>query len=80
MLPTTILVDDKPRCVVRPTDQKALNRFLRNGKGFLLADSPGGAISHRPATDAEREKWDSAFALHRACGADEEEFVGTPLW
>ena len=27
MLPTTILVDDTPRCVVRPNDTKALNRF-----------------------------------------------------
>ena len=37
MLPTTILIDEAPRCVVRPTDTKDLNRFIRNGKGFLLA-------------------------------------------
>jgi len=32
MLPTTILIDETPRCVVRPTDMKDLTRFIRNGK------------------------------------------------
>jgi hypothetical protein len=39
MLPTTILVDEAPRCVVRPNDVKDLNRFIRNGKTFLLAEN-----------------------------------------
>jgi hypothetical protein len=38
MLPTTILIDDAPRCVVRPTDAKDLNRFIRIGRSFLLAE------------------------------------------
>ena len=32
MVPMTILVDDAPKCVVRPNDMKGLQRFLRNGK------------------------------------------------
>ena len=51
MLPTTIVVDDKPRCVVRPNDMKALQRFLRNGKTYLLAENPTGAVSFRAASE-----------------------------
>jgi hypothetical protein len=79
MLPTTILVDEAPRCVVRPTDNKALNRFIKNGKGYLLAERPEGKISHRNADDAEVTKWHNAFALHKAWGGDEEAFFGVPL-
>lgn len=79
MLPTTILIDDKPMCVVRPTDSKALNRFIRNAKGFLLAETPDGKISHRTADETESEKWQLAFALHRAWGGDDEAFFGIPL-
>jgi hypothetical protein len=39
MLPMTILVDEVPRCVVRPTDKKDLDRFIRNAKKFLLANN-----------------------------------------
>ncbi len=56
MLPTTILVDDTPRCVVRPNDTKALNRFLRNGRAYLLAENPGGHIAHRNADEIEFDK------------------------
>lgn len=79
MLPTTILIDEKPRCVVRPTDTKALNRFIKNGKSFLLAEKPEGKISHRSADEAEMEKWHCAFALHKAWGGDDEAFFGVPL-
>jgi hypothetical protein len=79
MTPTTILIDDLPRCVVRPTDQKALNRFLRNSKAYLLAGRPDGAVTHREADAAELAKWADALALHRACGGDDEEFSGVPL-
>jgi hypothetical protein len=79
MLPTTILVDDAPRCVVRPTDTKDLHRFIRNGKGFLLAGKPDGKITHRLANDAELGKWQCGLALHRAWGGAEEEFFGLPL-
>jgi hypothetical protein len=79
MLPTTILIDEAPRCVVRPTDTKALNRFIRNGKSYLLAEKPDGKISHRNANEAESMKWQNALALHRAWGGDDEEFFGTPL-
>ena len=79
MLPTTILIDETPRCVVRPTDTKALNRFIRNGKSFLLADNPSGKITHRGADETESAKWRNAFALHKAWGGDEEAFFGIPL-
>ncbi|BAF89429.1 hypothetical protein [Azorhizobium] len=79
MLPTTILIDEAPRCVVRPTDNKDLQRFLRNGKSFLLAEKPGGVISHRMAEPAEMDKWSTALSLHKAWGGAEEEFFGIPL-
>ncbi len=79
MLPTTILIDDAPRCVVRPTDTKDLSRFIRNGKGFLLAEKPDGRITHRPADAVEMSKWQTGLALHKAWGGAEEEFFGLPL-
>jgi hypothetical protein len=79
MLPTTILVDDSPRCVVRPTDTKDLNRFIRNGKSFLLAQKPEGKITHRTATEIEQSKWRDAFTLHKVWGGDDEGFFGVPL-
>jgi hypothetical protein len=79
LLPTTILIDHAPRCVVRPTDTKDLNRFIRNGRSFLLADNPDGKISHRPANEAECSKWQTGLALHKAWGGADEEFFGLPL-
>jgi len=79
MLPTTILIDESPRCVVRPMDTKDLNRFLRNGKAFLLAERPVGKISYRAATDLEQSRWREAFALHKAWGGEDEGFFGVPL-
>ncbi|MGB5145889.1 MAG: hypothetical protein WBN86_02055 [Porticoccaceae bacterium] len=79
MLPTTILVDESPRCVVRPTDAKALSRFIRNGKNYLLGENPNGAISHRPADTEESAKWHEALALHQAWGGAEEDYFGIPL-
>ena len=79
MLPTTILIDEYPRCVVRPNDTKDLNRFLRNAKGFLLANRPEGKITHRPASDTEQSKWREALALHKAWGGEDEGFFGVPL-
>lgn len=79
MLPTTILIDESPRCVVRPVDTKDLNRFLRNGKSFLLAEKPSGKVTHRTATEAEQTIWREAFALHKAWGGDDEAFFGIPL-
>lgn len=79
MLPTTILIDDRPRCVVRPTDNKDLNRFLRNGKSFLLAQTPEGKVTHRPASELEVSYWRQALALHKAWGGEEESFFGVPL-
>jgi hypothetical protein len=79
MLPTTILIDETPKCVVRPTDSKALNRFIKNGKGYLLAEKPDGRISHRNADAVESTKWQNAYALHVAWGGDEEAFFGVPL-
>jgi hypothetical protein len=79
MLPTTILVDEAPRCVVRPNDTKALNRFLRNGRSYLLAGRPDGAITHRQASEEELARWRSALALHEAWGGADEDFFGVPL-
>jgi hypothetical protein len=79
MLPTTILIDETPKCVVRPTDSKALNRFIKNGKSYLLTEKPDGRISHRNADAVEATKWHDAYALHVAWGGDEEAFFGVPL-
>jgi len=79
MLPTTILIDERPRCVVRPNDTKDLNRFLRNAKSFLLAERPEGKITHRPASERERTRWREALALHQAWGGEDEAFFGVPL-
>lgn len=79
MLPTTILIDESPRCVVRPTDAKDLNRFIRNAKSYLLAVDPEGKITHRGATDEEMGRWRDALALHKAWGGSDEEFFGVPL-
>jgi hypothetical protein len=79
MFPTTILIDETPRCVVRPTDTKDLNRFIRNGKSYLLAQNPNGKITHRNADEAELVRWQSALALHKAWGGADEEFFGIPL-
>jgi hypothetical protein len=80
MLPTTILIDEAPRCVVRPNDMKDLKRFLRNAKGFLLAERPDGKITHRNASEEESQKYKTALALHKACGGEDENFFGTPLY
>ncbi|MET3356414.1 hypothetical protein V5F34_12200 [Xanthobacter autotrophicus] len=79
MVPTTILIDEAPRCVVRPNDTKDLNRFLRNAKSYLLAEQPEGKITHRNASEEELAKWRSALALHQAWGGSDEEFFGVPL-
>ena len=80
MPPTTILIDEQPRCVVRPNDTKDLNRFIRNGKLYLLAEKPDGRITHRSTSDAEMTQWQNALALHRAWGGDDEHFFGVPLY
>ncbi|MFG1424268.1 hypothetical protein [Roseixanthobacter liquoris] len=79
MMPTTILIDEAPRCVVRPVDTKDLQRFLRNGKAYLLAERPDGKITHRSADEAELARWRNALALHKAWGGADEEFFGVPL-
>jgi len=79
MLPTTILIDEAPKCVVRPTDTKALNRFIKNGKSYLLGENSAGRITHRNADPAELAKWQNAYALHKAWGGDDEAFFGIPL-
>jgi len=75
----TILVDEKPRCVVRPNDMKGLQRFLRNGKGWVLGETPEGKVSYREADEAEKAIWANALGLHRAWGGDEEDYFGVPL-
>ncbi len=79
MLPTTILIDEAPRCVVRPIDTKDLNRFIRNGRNYLLADCPDGRITHRNAAAPEAARWYDGLALHKAWGGADEEFFGVPL-
>ncbi len=79
MKPTTIMVNEAPRCVVRPTDMKDLARFTRNAKSYLLADRPDGKVSHRDADEIELTRWREALALHLAWGGEEENFFGIPL-
>lgn len=79
MMPTTILVDETPRCVVRPTDTKALNRFMRNARSYLLAGVADGKVTTRAADAREAARWQDAFSLHNAAGCAEEEFFGVPL-
>ncbi|HQS10660.1 MAG: hypothetical protein B7Y12_12440 [Rhizobiales bacterium 24-66-13] len=79
MMPTTILIDEAPRCVVRPVDTKDLQRFLRNAKAYLLAERPDGKITHRSADETELARWRNAQALHKAWGGADEEFFGVPL-
>jgi hypothetical protein len=59
---------------------KDLKRFLRNAKGFLLAERPDGKITHRNANEDESQKYKNALALHKACGGEDENFFGTPLY
>ncbi|MHB8884280.1 MAG: hypothetical protein ACYC5H_04160 [Methylovirgula sp.] len=79
MLPTTILVDEVPRCVVRPTDKKDLDRFIRNAKKYLLAANTEGKVTSRGADETEDGKWREAFALHKAWGGADDTFFGIPL-
>jgi hypothetical protein len=80
MLPTIIMVNELPRCIIRPTDKKDLDRFIRNAKKYLLADTEEGKVTHRPADDAEAAKWKEGFALHKAWGGADETFIGIPLF
>ncbi|MDR3516823.1 MAG: hypothetical protein P4M00_13485 [Azospirillaceae bacterium] len=75
----TILIDAVPRCVVRPTDNKDLQRFIRNARGYLVVGNPEGRISHRGADPGEAAKWSDALALHKAWGGADEDFFGVPL-
>ena len=76
----TILVDQTPKYVVRPTDNNALRRFLRQAREFLAKGDDHATISHRPAESAEIDRWKAAFALHLAWGGEEEGFFGIPLF
>jgi hypothetical protein len=79
MLPQVVMVDGVPRCVIRPTDQKALDRFVRNGRKWLQAGNSDAKCTYRPADDIETAIWKDAFELHRTSGADDESFFGIPL-
>lgn len=79
MQPMTILVDDQPRCVVRPNDLKGLQRLIRNAKPWLTVQAPDGKTSFREADEAEAARWRDARGLHLAAGGAEEEFIGVPL-
>lgn len=56
-----------------------IDRFIRNGKSFLLAENNAGTISHRGASESEAAKWQRALALHLAWGGSGDEFFGMPL-
>ncbi|WP_374544577.1 hypothetical protein [Rhodoblastus sp.] len=79
MVPMTVLVDEKPRCVVRPNDMKGLQRFMRNGKDWLLTPNPGGKLTYREADETEKAAYADALGLHRVAGGVEEDFFGAPL-
>ncbi|ACB94769.1 hypothetical protein [Beijerinckia indica] len=80
MLPTIIMVDEVPRCVVRPTDKKDLDRFIRNAKKYLLADNEEGKVTHRPANDTESAQWFEGAALNKAWGGADENYFGLPIF
>jgi len=52
---------------------------LRNGKSYLLAENPTGAVSFRAPNQDEAEKWRDALSLHLAWSGSEDEFFGIPL-
>lgn len=82
MRPITILVDETPRCVVRPVDRKDLFRFTRNARSYLVAGNAEGAgarIEHREAEAGELARWQEGLALHLAWGGEEEGYFGVPL-
>jgi hypothetical protein len=79
MLPQVVLVDGNPKCVIRPTDKKDLDRFVRNGKKWLQAGNEEAKCTYRAADDAETAIWKDAFALHKAWGGADETFFGIPL-
>ena len=74
MLPTTIVIDKAPRCVVRPTDTKDLNRFIRNGRAYLLADNPDGKITHRNADDSKSQDGVTRWRCTRPGAAPKKNF------
>lgn len=79
MLPQVVLVDGVPKCVIRPTDKKDLDRFVRNAKKYLQAGNEDAKCTYRPADDAETDRWKDAFALHKAWGGADDTFFGIPL-
>jgi hypothetical protein len=76
---TVIEIGGQARYVVRPVDNKALNRFLTKARTWLLKDQPDAALSHRTADQSESDRWKAAFDLHCIWGGDEDEFFGIPL-
>lgn len=80
MLPTIIMVDGVPRCVIRPNDKKDLDRFIRNAKKYLLAGNDEGKVTHRPADDAESARWREGYDLHKAWGGDDGSYIGLPIF
>jgi hypothetical protein len=80
MLPTMILVDGAPRCVIRPNDKKDLDRFVRNAKKYLLAGNEEAKVTHRPADDAESAKWKEGLDLHKAWGGADDTYIGLPIF
>lgn len=79
MLPTIILVDGAPRCVIRPNDKKDLDRFIRNAKKYLQAGNEEAKVTHRPADEAESAQWRDGFDLHKAWGGADDTYIGLPF-
>ncbi|WP_034991074.1 hypothetical protein [Beijerinckia mobilis] len=80
MLPTIIMVDNVPRCVVRPTDKKDLDRFIRNAKKYLIGENEDAKVTHRPADEAESAQWYEGAALNKAWGGQEDNYFGLPIF
>jgi len=79
MLPQVVMVDGVPNCVIRPTDKKDLDRFVRNAKKWLQAGNEDAKCTYRNADDAETAMWKHAFGLHKAWGGADETFFGIPI-
>ncbi len=43
----SVLVDGVPKCVIRPTDKKDLDRFVRNAKKYLQAGNEEAKCTYR---------------------------------
>ncbi len=80
MLPQVVLVDGVPKCVIRPTDKKDLDRFVRNGKKWLQAGNEEAKCTYRAARRCrDRHMEETPSRCIRPGAAADETFFGIPM-